>query len=1300
MIVKWKKQAAAWFGVAVAVVALTGNVEAQGIANGWKPVAADTATRRAAPGFVQSAEVWRLERPLSKVPLDDPARNMFFGASIRMGFAGLEAGSAYELELTFLSDSSDRTVRVSANGCDLEAKMALPVGEALRKRWRLPVEILAGDGELVVEVSRITGPNAVLSGATVYADKAEAKSLVPLPPRVNAKMVAWETAARHSLNSFVQVTNVWKIGGMETQIAVADPLREVFFDRDAIKIVLTGAESTTGYGAELSFLSDSDDRAVRISAGGIVLKDTLALPKARIMHKYFLIPSEAIKEGRIEITVAKVSGTNVVLSEIAVFADKAQAKALAALPAAPLPADWIPDVRLTQRPSAVAGVKAAKLDLNGTWKFNPAPPAEFGTAAAETFRDWKDIQVPGEWTMQGFKVEPKVAAGYSREFSVPQDWKGRRVKLRCDAVYSEAKVWVNGQEAGSHLGGFTPFELDVTRFLKAGAINTVTLSVKNESLADSLSCGSQYAAHPLGGIPRKIYLFTVPEVNIADLYARTEFDRDFVNATLIACVKIANDSQHDSAAGSFELLLAGADGAAKPLDVAVPAIKAGQSFTSELRMPVASPRKWDSEHPNLYALTALLKDAQGAVAETVNKRIGFRQVEVRGNQLFVNNAQVKLRGVCRHETHPLLGRATTPELCRKDVELFRAMNVNHIRTSHYPPQEEFIEACDELGMFVELEAPFVWVNDAHAMDALNLPFILQTEAETVLRDRSAPSVIMWSLGNESQWGRNFEASMALARTLDGSRPCLFDSGGPGLYEKGNHPQPLVDIDAPHYPGLAGFEKRFDGNPRPTLLGEYAHLNCYNRRQFMTDPGLRDFWGEGIAEMWEHMLATRSCLGGNVWAAIDDFFFLPSGDTVGYGNWGPLDGWRRAKPEYWHLKKIYSPVRIAVSALPAPAAGSPVGIPVENRHFFSNLGELRFVWAFDGQTGTVANVAVAPGAKGELRVPIAGKNPDGKVLELKAFSPQGGLVDAWRFTIGPVKLAKAKAIAASKVALAKTAETLAVQCGDAHWVLDAKTGLIQQAATGGKPVLIGGPTLMLLPLGDDSNGCTQLQKKEYVPVKALCSGWKASKVVARETADSVEIEVDGEYAEARGRFLLTFTGDGRLAVAYDFKLKVPLDSWQLGVVLDLPRQCDTLSWKRKAQWSYYPDDHISRAEGTAKAFTGKPRVDILGPHAQPDWSWSLDETEMGSNDFCSMKRNVIEALLCAPDGNGLRVLGGGVQHVRCWIDGDRARLLVADYANAGRGCCMNEYVVPFRPLRPGDAVAGKVVLETRQADKSF
>ena len=114
--------------------------------------------------------------------------------------------------------------------------------------------------------------------------------------------------------------------------------------------------------------------------------------------------------------------------------------------------------------------------------------------------------------------------------------------------------------------------------------------------------------------------------------------------------------------------------------------------------------------------------------------------------------------------------------------------------------------------------------------------------------------------------------MALARKLDNSRLCLFDSGGPFFWPHHPQPQPLVDIDAPHYPSMEGFVEMFDGNPRPTLLGEYAHLNCYNRRQVMTDPGLRDFWGEGVTEMWKRMFAMQSCLGGNVWAAIDDFFF--------------------------------------------------------------------------------------------------------------------------------------------------------------------------------------------------------------------------------------------------------------------------------------------------------------------------------------------------------------------------------------------------------------------------------------------
>ena len=276
------------------------------------------------------------------------------------------------------------------------------------------------------------------------------------------------------------------------------------------------------------------------------------------------------------------------------------------------------------------------------------------------------------------------------------------------------------------------------------------------------------------------------------------------------------------------------------------------------------------------------------------------------------------------------------------------------------------------------------------------------------------------------------------------------------------------------------------------------------------------------------------------------------------------------------------MRITADTLPLPSAGTPARIPVENRHFFSDLKELRFEWSFNGQSGTVANVAVAPGRKGELLVPLAGANPDGKTLELKAFSPLGFMVDAWRFTVGTAKpmLPPTKS---NPVTLANTSETHTVQCGDEQWVLDAKTGMIQQATAGGKPVAVGGPTLMLLPIARwelDNPAGIQLAKMEYPPIRSACGGWQASKVESRETVDGVEIEIAGEYAEAKGRFLLKFTGDGRLTVDYDFKLKAPLNPMQLGVVVDLPRSCDTLSWKRKAQWSYYPDDHIGRPEGVA------------------------------------------------------------------------------------------------------------------------
>ena len=172
-------------------------------------------------------------------------------------------------------------------------------------------------------------------------------------------------------------------------------------------------------------------------------------------------------------------------------------------------------------------------------------------------------------------------------------------------------------------------------------------------------------------------------------------------------IEAANEGASDSGPQHVALSLAAPDGKAIPLSpdrAAILSLKPGATAKTSLRIPIANPCKWDNEHPNLYRLTVSLETA-GKATETATQRIGFRQVEVRGNRLFVNNVPVKLHGVCRHEAHPLRGRSLTPELWRKDAELFCEGNCNFIRTSHYPPAEEFIEACDELGLFVELEAP-------------------------------------------------------------------------------------------------------------------------------------------------------------------------------------------------------------------------------------------------------------------------------------------------------------------------------------------------------------------------------------------------------------------------------------------------------------------------------------------------------------------------------------------------------------------------------------------------------------------
>ena len=209
--------------------------------------------------------------------------------------------------------------------------------------------------------------------------------------------------------------------------------------------------------------------------------------------------------------------------------------------------------------------------------------------------------------MQGFKVQPNTSAAYFRTFTVPSKPAGQRFKLRFAAVYSLCRVWLNGVEVGRHEGGFVPFEFDVTDAIKAGP-NSLAVSVQSESLMDKLSCGSQYACHPLGGISRKVQLFSVPDVHVSDLKIETTFDRTFHDATLTAKLAIRNQSDRTSS-GSATVTIVPVGDSAK-VDVAPAMVKwsglaPGETWNKAVNIAVKNPAKWDNEHPRLYKLVVV-----------------------------------------------------------------------------------------------------------------------------------------------------------------------------------------------------------------------------------------------------------------------------------------------------------------------------------------------------------------------------------------------------------------------------------------------------------------------------------------------------------------------------------------------------------------------------------------------------------------------------------------------------------------------------------------------------------------------
>ena len=855
-------------------------------------------------------------------------------------------------------------------------------------------------------------------------------------------------------------------------------------------------------------------------------------------------------------------------------------------------------------PEAIARIAKHVISLNGTWKFTLRPPARFWANDADP-SGWDDIQVPGECTMQGFQIARDTEYPFKRAVEIPADFKGRRIFLRFDGVYSYGRVWVNGRHVRDHRGGFTSWDCDITPFVTPGRRAWITVGVTDES--NNISWQSNYAKHYIGGILRDVRLFAVPADYVTRFHARTEFDRSFANATLKVTLAAAFGSARHA---NVELRMK--DPAGKDVRIRNASLQLSRERPETVAtIPVSRPEKWDCERPRLYTLEAVFK-AGGGETETLVKRVGFRQVEVRGNQLYVNGDPVKLRGGCRHDVYPTRGRSTTSALDEQDVRLLKNANFNFVRTSHYPPTQAFLDACDRHGLYIEEESAVCFVNQswgsqiAAESDPHYTAQFMNQFAEMIERDRDHSCVIIWSLGNESKWGENFAKEHSYVKAEDPARPVIFSF--PASVPAGVK---AYDIYSDHYPK---FDSDFSSAALPRLNDEFGHVPCYNQRTQRRDPGVRNYWGRSIKKFWEGMLGASGCLGGSIWASIDEVFMLPD-SCVGYGEWGIIDGWRRQKPEYWLAKKAYSPTRLPDAPVENPGSGNPLRIPIRNGFNHTNLNEVAIKWSVGSEAGKITSLNVPPGREGTLVIPgRAWRN--GETVKLEFTNREGRLLDRYELPVGrPVWSFPSAQGPAPQIR--EGSQNIHVKGRNFEVVFSKVSGLVESAVYKGYRILEGGPMLNLAPY-------------------TLRNWWLTSLRMVRAKDEAV-IEISGNYqrsgspssqALVYAQYQVRIDADGLITTNFSLR-DVPKGVSEIGVAYILPSETDQLSWSRKGLWSAYPPDHIGRNTGVAyrKREAGEENY-----RTAPTWPWSQDTSDYflfgkddaggrGTNDFRSQKENI-------------------------------------------------------------------------------
>ncbi len=922
------------------------------------------------------------------------------------------------------------------------------------------------------------------------------------------------------------------------------------------------------------------------------------------------------------------------------------------------------------------GTKARQISLDGTWRFKVVAqvedtPATFPTADTSG-KTWGDIAVPGNWTMQGYGlphytnvrmpfapcVPPTVPTAnptglYRTSFTVPAAWKGKRLVLHFGGVETCFSVWVNGVAVGLGKDSRLPSEFDITALAIKG-VNE--LAVQVIKWADSSYCEDQDHWRQ-AGIHRSVMLYATEQTHLQDVFARGAYDHITGAGTLALTVRAAAVPAKDWKVRVQVVDAAGKALLKKPLEAALPydlyAHTAAVEGVAELSAELPAVQPWSGETPTLYTVVVSLLDAAGKEVEATRTRLGFRSVTIANRELRINGKMVYMRGANRHDHNDRLGKTVGRDLMLRDIQVLKEHNFNAVRCSHYPNDPLWLDLCDEHGIYLIDEAD---LETHHHFNTLTndprfaLAF-LDRAMRMVLRDRNHPSVIAWSLGNESGYGPNHDAMAGWIRHADPTRILHYEGAicrvlnregwtkattGVDQWDKGHA---ATDLVCPMYPSISDLVDHVttSKDSRPLIMCEYAHAmgnSCGNLAEYWAAiEGHHGLQGGFIWELLDHGVAAVKRNGVNAvvkpgeqrqfWAYGGDF-----GDTPNDVNFC-CDGlvWpdRTPHPVMQECKHLFQPLRIS-SANPANRE-----VTLRSWYDFIDTSHLAGTWelAVGGlcvQSGKLPTLKLAPGATTTIQVPFTvPQTRPGQELHLTlrfrdmrgtALLPKGHEVGWSQVAVPAGALAPAIRVARSQSAptIRDSRTELCVTGADFTVVLAKDSGRITTWRSAGRDLLVCGPQLTAWRAPTDNDGIKAFDMvvgKTGAWMKPVSRWMNAGLHSLNRSCTALQAA-----AQADGSILITAThavwgadrsqpiteqqrlvvnADGSLSFAHVFNVAKGLpDLPRLGVEMEVPAGFEALEFFGHGPHESYCDRRAGAALGRYRSTVSERYVPYIMP----------------------------------------------------------------------------------------------------------